>query len=351
MQIYNFLSNYFCNIENFKYITNVSEEEGVMLLYSQIGNSIDKNGNISYGISGNAFANEILYLQDKCKSISVRINSIGGSVLEGYSIVSAILKSKVPCNTYIDGLAASISGVIAMAGKKCYMMDYGTLMLHNPSGMEDKEVLGLVKNTLVTILQNRTDLDSDNINTMMDSETWLSANECLSRGMIDSIVSSGKKIKMPTNNLEEMAFCYNQLINPKNEIMEDKNAELIKSKDAEIAELNSQLEALKKEISDKLESEKLEKATELVNKFNVIEDKDSLIELAKNNYDTVEKLLSKVGTVMNAVKVFDAANVIEEEEEESYSELEKNNPKKLQDMYVNEPEKFKELLNKHLKIK
>ncbi len=351
MQIYNFLSNYFCNIENFKYITNVSEEEGVMLLYSQIGNSIDKNGNISYGISGNAFANEILYLQDKCKSISVRINSIGGSVLEGYSIVSAILKSKVPCNTYIDGLAASISGVIAMAGKKCYMMDYGTLMLHNPSGMEDKEVLGLVKNTLVTILQNRTDLDSDNINTMMDSETWLSANECLSRGMIDSIVSSGKKIKMPTNNLEEMAFCYNQLINPKNEIMEDKNAELIKSKDAEIAELNSQLEALKKEISDKLESEKLEKATELVTKFNVIEDKDSLIELAKNNYDTVEKLLSKVGTVMNAVKVFDAANVIEEEEEESYSELQKNNPKKLQDMYVNEPEKFKELLNKHLKIK
>jgi len=351
MQIYNFLSNYFCNIENFKYITNVSEEEGVMLLYSQIGNSIDKNGNISYGISGNAFANEILYLQDKCKSISVRINSIGGSVLEGYSIVSAILKSKVPCNTYIDGLAASISGVIAMAGKKCYMMDYGTLMLHNPSGVEDKEVLGLVKNTLVTILQNRTDLDSDNINTMMDSETWLSANECLSRGMIDSIVSSGKKIKMPTNNLEEMAFCYNQLINPKNEIMEDKNAELIKSKDAEIAELNSKLEALKKEISDKLESEKLEKATELVTKFNVIEDKDSLIELAKNNYDTVEKLLSKVGTVMNAVKVFDAANVIEEEEEESYSELEKNNPKKLQDMYVNEPEKFKELLNKHLKIK
>jgi ATP-dependent Clp protease protease subunit len=322
-----------------------------MLLYSQIGNSIDKNGNISYGISGNAFANEILYLQDKCKSISVRINSIGGSVLEGYSIVSAILKSKVPCNTYIDGLAASISGVIAMAGKKCYMMDYGTLMLHNPSGMEDKEVLGLVKNTLVTILQNRTDLDSDNINTMMDSETWLSASECLSRGMIDSIVSSGKKIKMPTNNLEEMALCYNQLINPKNEIMEDKNAELIKSKDAEIAELNSKLEALKKEISDKLESEKLEKATELVNKFNVIEDKDSLIELAKNNYDTVEKLLSKVGTVMNAVKVFDAANVIEEEEEESYSELEKNNPKKLQDMYVNEPEKFKELLNKHLKIK
>jgi ATP-dependent Clp protease protease subunit len=351
MQIYNFLSNYFCNIENFKYITNVSEEEGVMLLYSQIGNSIDKNGNISYGISGNAFANEILYLQNKCKSISVRINSIGGSVLEGYSIVSAILKSKVPCNTYIDGLAASISGVIAMAGKKCYMMDYGTLMLHNPSGMEDKEVLGLVKNTLVTIFQNRTDLDSDNINTMMDTETWLSASECLSRGMIDSIVSSGKKIKMPTNNLEEMAFCYNQLINPKNEIMEDKNAELIKSKDAEIAELNLKLDALKKEISDKLESEKLEKATELVNKFNVIEDKDSLIELAKNNYDTVEKLLSKVGTVMNAVKVFDAANVIEEEEEESYSELQKNNPKKLQDMYVNEPEKFKELLNKHLKIK
>jgi len=126
----------------------------------------------------------------------VRINSIGGSVIDGYSIVSAILNSKVPCNTYIDGLAASIAGVIAMSGKKCYMADFGTLMMHNPSGGNDSNVLDLVKSTLVTILSNRTKLDEATVNNMMDAETWLSAGQCLEMGIVDEIVSSNKKLKL-----------------------------------------------------------------------------------------------------------------------------------------------------------
>ena len=153
------------------------------------------------------------YLQDKCKKINVRINSIGGNVLDGYSIVSAILNSTVKCDTYIDGLAASISGVIAMAGDKCYMADYGTMMLHNPIGGNSEDVLALVKNTLVTILSKRTKLDEDTINKMMDEETWLNADQCMEMGLVDFVVKSDKKMKMSTNSLTEMAFIYNKLIN------------------------------------------------------------------------------------------------------------------------------------------
>jgi len=200
---------------DFKYIKNISENEATILLYDQIGVSVDENGMYVSGISGSAFAYEMQYLQDKCKKINVRINSIGGNVLDGYSIVSAILNSKVKCDTYIDGLAASISGVIAMAGEKCYMADYGTMMLHNPSGGNDESVLALVKSTLVTILSKRTKLDEDTINKMMDEETWLDANQCIEMGLVDVVVKSDKKIKMSTNSLSEMAFIYNKLINNK----------------------------------------------------------------------------------------------------------------------------------------
>jgi ATP-dependent protease ClpP protease subunit len=207
---------------SFKYIKNVSSEEGTILLYSQIGDSIDENGNITHGINGTSFAYEMQYLQDNCKKINVRINSVGGSVLDGYSIISAMLNSKVPCDTYIDGLAASISGVIAMCGKKVKMADYGTMMLHNPSGVSDSGILALVKDTLTTVLSNRTKCSVDEMNTMMDAETWLNANQCLGMGLVDEIISSEKKIKMPkVENLFDMALIYNKLINPKNNKMEN----------------------------------------------------------------------------------------------------------------------------------
>ena len=89
---------------DFKYIKNIVEEEATILLYDQIGDSVDENGMYKSGISGSSFAYEMQYLQDKCKKINVRINSIGGNVLDGYSIVSAILNSKIKCDTARDNL-------------------------------------------------------------------------------------------------------------------------------------------------------------------------------------------------------------------------------------------------------
>jgi len=160
-----------------------------------------------------------------------------------------MLSCKVPCNTYIDGLAASIAGVIALAGKKCYMMDYGTLMLHNPSGGNDKAVTDLVKQTLVTLISNRCSKTADEISVMMDAETWLTSAEALNSGFVDEVLTSGKKIRMKQDSLYNMAIVYNKLINPKtntmnkvtdflklkNEADEDSIVSAIKEKDTELA--------------------------------------------------------------------------------------------------------------------
>lgn len=367
-------------MDNFKYIKNISEDEGTILLYNQIGDSVDSNGNYVSGISGNMFAYEMQYLQNNCKNINVRINSIGGSVLDGYSIVSAILNCKVPVTTYIDGLAASISGVIAMCGKKVKMADYGTLMLHNPSGVEDNAVLDIVKNTLVTILSKRTAKDSNEISNMMDAETWLSAAQCMDMGIVDEVVSSQKKIRMPkVSNLADMVLIYNKIINPKKQKMEKvfnllnlKNEatemevidaiEAKNDKNASLEKENEELKARLKAIEDKENEAKelalkelKEKATELVE--NAIKEKkigesekESTIEMAVNNFEFVSNMISKIKNVTESVKVFDAKNVVvkngtEDRSEWTMRDWEKKDPNGLVKMKNETPESYKELFN------
>lgn len=359
-------------IENFKYIKNISENEGTILLYSQIGDSIDENGNVTYGISGTAFASELQWLQTQCKSISVRINSVGGSVLDGYGIVSAILNSKVPCNTYIDGLAASIAGVIAVAGKKCYMMDYGTLMLHNPSGGNDKNVTDLVKQTLVTILSNRCSKTAEEISVMMDAETWLTSAEALNSGFVDEVLSSGKKIKMKKESLYEMANIYNKLINPKinkmekivdflklkNETSQEEIIEIISEKETEIYALKERLkifEDAEKIAKEKALEEAKNKAKLLVNLANkdgkIAENEiEKYTALAISDFSLVENIFSKISNVKtNNNPVFDfkvknSAGEVEDRSKWTFNDWTKNDSKGLSEMQNAFPEQFNELV-------
>src|ERR1035437_8950855 len=201
-------------INKFKYIQNIEEDksEATVLLYDEIGTSIDEDGNVTEGINGGEFAQTILYLSAQVSKINIRINSVGGSVIDGYSIISAIKNCSVPVDIYVDGLAASIAGVIAMCGTKIHMTDYAMLMLHNPHG-NDQKVLDMVKDTLLTILTKRMGMSSDTISEMMDKETWLSAKEALKMGIIDEIIKTDKKVKInKKSSLNEMVEVYNQYI-------------------------------------------------------------------------------------------------------------------------------------------
>ena len=78
--------------KDFNHIKNVSEdgETATMLLNKRIGNAYDDKGNCTeYGIQGDQFANEMLYLKAiaKVSNIDVEINSVGGDVTnDGYNI-------------------------------------------------------------------------------------------------------------------------------------------------------------------------------------------------------------------------------------------------------------------------
>lgn len=349
--------------ESYKYIDNISKDKGTIKLYGEIGKVVNASD----------FTKELHVLQNSdCKEVDVLISSIGGSVLDGYVIISEILNSPKPVNTVIVGLAASIAGVIAMAGKHRSIVDYGTWMGHEASS-PDQKISDLATDTLVTFLSNNTKKDKEQVMAMLKKETWISDSrvsdyslqQAKDMGFFDEIISTKRTIKVPTNLLD-MALVYNKLIEPK---MENNNQELeaIKNELAAQKETNrvlqeklSAAEARELELKNKTAEEAATRATNLVNK--AIEegklkedDKDSTIEAAKNNYAFVENMLSKISAVKAAAKVFDLTKIAnkkggsEDRSTWTIRDWEKKDEKGLLEIKNTAPELYTQMFNDYYK--
>lgn len=361
-------SNYFCFVRKELSFTNVSKETATMLLYREIG---------SDAIDGANFAMEIQhineYYSDEVKCINVRINSHGGSVQDGLSICSAILNSTIPCDTYIDGMAYSMAGVIAMCGRKRYMVDYGTFMMHNAQGGADMEILDLITNSLAKIFERNTNLTMDKCKELMSAETWMDAQQCLEMGLVDTVINTNKqKPEVSSNSIKELYNFYNKLINKKmikvtnllnlsNDANEDSILEAINSKDAAIETLKSEIEAKNAEKAE-LEA----KLAELENSINEKEtaEKVELIENAvkegkidsstKDIYVNSNKSIDELKNVFAALKpaytpVFKnttKVNAPAGRENWTFSDWSKNDAKGLQEMRENDPTSFENLISK-----
>lgn len=161
-----------------------------IVIYDQIGQSMWGDG---YGAK--KFNADIKAL-GSVKNINVRLNSPGGDVFDGQTIFNRLLAHKANVTIYIDGLAASIASVIAMAGDKVVMAENALFMIHNPWSFamgtsEDMrataDVLDKVKDALLTAYTRKSDLSDEKISALMDAETWMTAKEALEFGFVDEI--------------------------------------------------------------------------------------------------------------------------------------------------------------------
>ena len=129
------------------------------------------------------------------ETINLRINSPGGSVIDGNAIFNAIQRHPAKVVTHIDGLAASMASVIAMAGDEVRMADNALLMIHNPwtFSMGDADELRadaeLLDKMSASILNayGRSQYEAAEIKDLMDAETWFTAQEAFDAGLVDHI--------------------------------------------------------------------------------------------------------------------------------------------------------------------
>lgn len=120
--------------------------------------------------------------------INVHINSGGGSVFGGIAIYNILLRYDAEITVYVEGLAASIASVIAMAGDKIIIPGNAQMMIHKPSSFawgdadamrKEADVLdGCQKVILNTYMRHvREGVTEEQINDLINAETWKNGEE------------------------------------------------------------------------------------------------------------------------------------------------------------------------------
>lgn len=146
-------------------------------------------------ITPNTFKSELDALGD-VSELSVYINSDGGDVFAGQTIHTMLKRHKAFINIYIDGLAASIASVIAMAGDKVYMPRNSMMMVHNPwtiamgNSSDFRKMaddLDSIRESLIAAYQEKSGMERDAIIALLDAETWLTADEAVNLGFADEV--------------------------------------------------------------------------------------------------------------------------------------------------------------------
>lgn len=148
------------------------------------------------GITGKQFANEIKAL-GKQRVLDVYISSNGGDVMDGTVMYNALLQHQGTVNIIIDGWAISMASVLAMAGDSVKMSSIGMMMIHKPLNWcggnandmrKNADMLDKVEGALSKAYINKTGLSETEIATMLDAETWMTAEDALAKGFIDEII-------------------------------------------------------------------------------------------------------------------------------------------------------------------
>jgi ATP-dependent Clp protease protease subunit len=157
-----------------------------IVIYDEIG---------AFGIPAKAFLDELKALGPVAE-LTVRINSPGGSVFDGVAIYNALKRHDAATTVWVDGIAASIASMIAMAGDEVVMPENAMLMLHDPLALvigtaadmrAMAKALDKMKAGMVAAYREKSGRDDAEIEALMAAETWLSAEEAVEFGLADRV--------------------------------------------------------------------------------------------------------------------------------------------------------------------
>lgn len=150
------------------------------------------------GISAKRFADELKGL-GKVDTIDLRINSYGGDVFDGLAIYQQLVQHPAKITSHVDGIAASIASIIAMAGDEIRIAEAGWFMIHDAWGMavgnaaemrRQAELLESVTNQLAGVYEARTKQPLETLRAWMADETWLDAAAAVERGFANSVAEN-----------------------------------------------------------------------------------------------------------------------------------------------------------------
>jgi ATP-dependent Clp protease protease subunit len=150
---------------------------------------------------------QLMYLDSSDKTdITMHVDSPGGSVKSGLSMVDVMNYISCDIRTVNTGMAASMGSVLLGAGTKGKRssLRFSKTMLHQTSGgaggnIQDARINMIewekTNKTLFELLGGFCDKSAEQVLNDAKRDLWLSAEEALDYGIIDEIVKTKKKGK------------------------------------------------------------------------------------------------------------------------------------------------------------
>lgn len=178
------------------------------------------------GVNAKAFAEGIKPHAER--DLVVRINSPGGAVWDGLAIYNQLKAHKGHVTTRVEGLAASIASIIALAGKTVEMGKGSMIMIHNPSAMveggsedlrDSADQLDRIGENLAGVYAAETGLPSSKFLAAMAETKWFDATEAKAWGLIDNISAPFRAMaSFDLSRFKKVPTAYSELASARAEV-------------------------------------------------------------------------------------------------------------------------------------
>lgn len=183
----------------------VPRSSAEILIYGEIGESWWNES-----VSASQFVRDLAALD--VDAITVRINSIGGSVPDGIAIHNAMKRHSATITTVIDGMALSIASLIAAGGDHVQAAENATVMVHAPwtiaagNSVELREVadqLDTWARAMSTSYAAKTGQTQEAALALLSDgkDHWYTAAEAKEAGFVDEVVSAAPVAAMASLDL------------------------------------------------------------------------------------------------------------------------------------------------------
>lgn len=151
-----------------------------------------------WGISAADFMADLSKYPD-VRSINLSVHSPGGSLLDGLAMYNKLKSHPAKVYATVEGLAASAASFVLMAADHIAMPDNAFIMIHNAWGgavgdadelREVADTIDKLQSSVASIYEQRTGLDRAEVEEMMRVETWMVAEDAVSKGFADTIIDA-----------------------------------------------------------------------------------------------------------------------------------------------------------------
>ncbi|AKG74370.1 head maturation protease, ClpP-related [Salinicoccus halodurans] len=184
-------------------------------------------------------------LDDVDKDILIRLNSGGGDVFVGIEIYNYLKNHPSHITIEITALAASAASIIAQAADELIMDTGSSLMIHQASTFAwgDKtelkktlNALETIDGSLVDIYNERTGIDTAELDELLTGETWFTADEAVEKGFADR--KSSRQAQQTVETPEEEPSVPEEATN-------EKVLNLLKQQTEKMTAMTNEISALK----------------------------------------------------------------------------------------------------------